>query len=169
MKLSRTLALVPGAVLILLLFGCATDPEVLAQRQAIEDEITAILAEPLDAEKYGEPKRCLTDRESRNFYALDDRRIVFEGYKDRIYLNTLAARCPDLRWGDRLWVRSVSWSRICEMDRFVVTDWFEWPWYRRYPWQWGETWHTGMPCTLGKFQPITEEQLDAIRSLIDRR
>ena len=169
MSAHKVMLLVLVVVALLLLTGCATDPEVLAERQAMEDEIAAILGEPPDPETYGEPKRCLTDRESRDFYALDDRRIVFAGYRDRMYLNTLIGRCPDLRWGDSLWVRSVTWSRICEMDKFVVTDWFEWPWYSRYPWRWGSTWGTTVPCTLGKFQPVSQQQIDAIKDVLDRR
>ena len=167
MSVYKVAAVILIAAVLLLLAGCATDPEVASQRQAMEEEIAAILAEPLDPEIFGETKRCLTDRESRNFYPLDDKRIVFEGYRDRKYLNTLIGRCPDLRWGDRLWIKSVGWSRICEMDTFVVTDWFEWPWYRRYPWRWGSTWSTGMTCTLGKFQPVTDQQIDAIQQVLD--
>lgn len=159
-----------GAVCVpLLLPGCASNPEADARREAVEAEIGAILAEPLDIETYGETRRCLTDRESRNFYALDDKRIVFEGYRDRLWLNTLIGRCPDLRWGDTLRVRSVSWSRICEMDRFVVTDWFEWPWYRRWPWRWSTDFGSGVPCTLGKFQPVTEQQVEAIERVLETR
>lgn len=152
-----------------LLAACATNPEAEARRQAVEDEIAAILAEPLDPEVYGESKRCLSDRESRNFYALDDQRVVFEGYRDKLWLNTLPYRCPDLRWGTALRVRSISWTRICEMDRFVVGDWFDWPWYRRWPWRWTSDFGTGMTCTLGKFQPVTEQQVDAIERVLESR
>lgn len=81
----------------LLFAGCATSPEVEGQRQEIEAVIASILSEPLDPEIYGETKRCLADQEYRNFRVLDDRRLLFEGRRDKLWLNTLRMRCPDLR------------------------------------------------------------------------
>lgn len=153
----------------LLLGACASNPADVERQKAIDEEIAAILAEPLDPAVYGETKRCLTERESRDFRAIGDEWIVFSGHGDKLWLNTLIGHCPDLRWGDTLRIRSVSWTRICEMDRFVVSEWFEWPWYRRWPWQWGGGWSSGMPCTLGKFQPVTLEQVDAIERALKSR
>jgi len=58
---------------------------------------------------------------------------------------------------------------MCDMDSFEVTDWFDWPWYRRWPWHWGGSWGVGMRCTLGKFQPVTEDQVNAITELLKSR
>ena len=156
-----------GACLIFV--GCATSPAVESQRQAVEADIEQILSAPLDPAEYGETKRCLADREYTNYRALDDRRILFYGRGDKLWLNTLHSRCFDLRFGDVLRVRSFSWSRICEMDSFQVVDWFEWPWYRRWPWHWRSDWATGDVCTLGKFQPITESQLGEIEAVLKSR
>ena len=149
--------------------GCATSPAEESRRQAIEADIEEILSAPLDPAEYGETKRCLADREYQNFRALDDRRILFEGRGDKLWLNTLRMRCPDLRFGDALRVRSFSWARICEMDSFQVVDWFDWPWYRRWPWHWRSDWGMGAVCTLGKFQPITEAQLGEIEAVLKSR
>lgn len=153
----------------LLFMGCATSPVVEERRQAMEADIDAILSEPIDAAQYGEAKRCLADREYTDFRALDERRILFHGRGDKLWLNTLRLRCPDLRFGDTLQVRSFSWARICEMDSFQVVDWFDWPWYRRWPWHWRADWGMGMQCTLGKFQPITESQLGEIEAVLKSR
>lgn len=149
--------------------SCAVSPEAESRRQAIEDDIAIILSVQLDPAEFGETKRCLADREYRSFRALDDRRILFDGRRDRQWINTLRSRCPDLRYGDVLVVRSFSSMRMCDMDSFQVADWFDWPWYRRWPWHWGGGWGTGARCTLGKFQPVTEAQVEEIEAVLERR
>ena len=132
------------------------------------EEIQAILSEPLDVEQYGETQRCLAGHRYHSFRTLDDRRIVFEDRRGNLWLNTLRMRCPDLRHSTMLQVNSIySMGRICEMDTFMVGDWFDWPWYRRWPWYWGWGFGAGATCSLGKFQPVTEAQVDAIESLLD--
>ena len=151
------------------LVGCATSPDVAARRQAIEADIAEILSTPLDPAVYGETKRCLADREYRNFRALDNRRLLFEGRGDKSWLNTLRTRCADLQFGNVLRVKSISTTRICDMDSFQAGDWFDWPWYRRWPWRWTSDWGTGIPCSLGKFQPVTESQVAEIEALLKSR
>ncbi len=163
---------IPMAILVvtLLCAGCAVNPEVEARRLATEAEIDAILSEPLDEETYGKVQRCLSDHEYRNFRVLDDKRMIFEGRRGKLWINTLRSRCPDLRHGTVLRVRSYSpMGRICALDTFAVDDWFTWPWYRRWPWHWGTAWSSGATCMLGNFQPVTEAQVDAIKELIRSR
>jgi len=150
----------------LLVAGCATSPEVESRRQAIENDIALILSEPLDPAIYGDTKRCLSDREYRDIRALGDRRLLFEGRRDRLWLNTLPARCPDLRHYDVLVFRLTIGSRLCNMDTFQVADWFDWPWYRRWPWHWWADWGMGSRCSLGKFQPVTEFQVEEIEAAL---
>jgi len=153
----------------LLFAACATSPEVEARRQAIEADIADILSAPLDPAEFGETRRCLADRDYRNFRALDDRRIVFEGRRGRLWINTLRSRCPDLRHGDVLVMNRHSSSRICDKDRFEVAEWFSFPWYRRWPWAWGDRWGTGMACALGEFQPVTAAQVREIEAVLRAR
>ena len=150
----------------LVLSGCAVSPEVESRRQAIEADIDEILSLPLDPAEYGEAKRCLSDMEFRNFRALDDRHMLFEGRGDKLWINKLRGRCPDLRHGDVLVVRKLGSSRMCARDQFRVADWFDWPWHRRWPWHWGE-WGTGPMCTLGEFQPVTEAQVAEIETRLE--
>lgn len=149
--------------------GCAISSDYDEQRRAKEEDIAQILNVRLDPAIYGETKRCLRDREYRTFRALDDQRILFSGRKDKLWINSLRNRCPDLRYGDVLVVRSFSSSQLCDMDRFEATDWFQWPWYRRWPWHWGNAWGSGPICTLGKFQPVTKAQLTEIEAIINSR
>jgi len=149
--------------------GCATSPEAESRRLEKQASITEILNQSLDPAEYGEVKRCLSDVEYRGFRALDDQHLLFTGRGDRLWVNTLRSPCPDLRHGDVLVVRSFTPRRLCDMDSFEVTDWFDWPWYRRWPWYWGSGWGTGMRCTLGKFQPVTQGQVDEIEAVIRSR
>ena len=162
-------ALTMACVAFLLFAGCATSPEAESRRQAIEADIGEILSVPLDPAEFGETKRCLADHEYRNFRALDDRRILFEGRHGKQWINTLRTRCPDLRYGHVLVVKSFSGMRMCDMDRFMVADWFDWPWYRRWPWHWGGSWGTGMQCSLGKFQPVAQDQVAEIEAVLKSR
>jgi len=162
-------AVYASVALTLLCAGCAVSPEAESMRQAIEADIAAILSQPLDPATYGETKRCLADREYDNFRALDDRRLLFEGRGDKLWLNTLRSRCPDLRFAHVLRVKSLTWNRICDLDSFYAGDWFDWPWYRRWPWHWGTRWGSGISCTLGKFQPVTESQVGEIEAVLRSR
>lgn len=163
------IAIYLASAVLLLGAGCATSPEAESRRQAMEDEIDAILSMPLDPGQYGETKRCLAEREYRDFSALDDRHMLFKGLGGKLWINTLRTRCPDLRYGHIIRVKSTSLSRICEMDSFQAGEWFDWPWYRRMPWHWGGSWGTGMQCTLGKFQPVTEDQVAEIEAVLKSR
>lgn len=152
-----------------LLGGCASSAVSEDQREFAQARIAEILSQPLDTAEYGETERCLRDTEFRTFRALDDRHILFEGRRDRYWVNTLPHRCADIRFGDILIVRRFSGTRMCAMDQFSVADWFDWPWYRRWPWRWWSPWHTGMTCLLGEFQPVTEQQVEEIKAVLRNR
>ena len=142
--------------------GCASTPEAEEQAQKREEDIATILSEPLDADEYGEAKRCLAPNQYRDIRILDDQRIVFYGSRGKLWLNTLRMRCPELRRDSVLRVKTLStMGRICDLDSFEVRDWFGAPWYR--------PWGGGMRCSLGTFQPVTEAQVDAIRAAIKSR
>lgn len=150
----------------LLCTSCATAPEVTARREAIRADIEEILSLPLDPEEYGKTQRCLSDNKFRNYRPLGNRHLLFEGSRGKLWVNSLRGPCHDLRYGDVLVVRRFGGTRMCDMDRFQVSDWFDWPWYRRWPWHWGR-WGSGPTCTLGKFQPVTEAQVQEIEALLD--
>ena len=160
--------IVPGLAACLLLSGCAVSPEVEEARLQREADIQEILSYELDPAEYGKTKRCLADSEYRTFKAIGNQHMLFYGRRDKQWISKLRHSCPDLRWGDVLAVESFSSNRICDMDKFSVGEWFDWPWYRRWPWNWGRSWHTGMTCTFGPFQPVTMEQVAEIEAVLDR-
>lgn len=163
------IAILAACVAALFCAGCAISPEDESRREAKEADIAAVLSLELDPAEFGEPSRCLTENQIRSFRALDDRRILFVGRQGKLWVNTLRMRCPDLRYGDVLVVRSISGLRLCDMDSFQVADWFGWPWYRRWPWHWGTPFGMGPRCSLGKFQPVTADQLAEIEAIIKAR
>jgi hypothetical protein len=154
------------AAALLLVTGCATSPPDESEREAIEADVQDILNLALGED--GKPLRCLSEAQYRGFRALDEKHLLFTGSGGKRWVNVLRHRCLDLRHGDILRIRSFSFSRICDTDRFAVDDWFEWPWYSRWPWQWG-AWSTGMTCTLGQFYPVSEGQVEEIEAVIRRR
>ena len=154
--------------MLLMFAGCASTEEGEQRARETEEEIAQILSQPLEAEEYVEAQRCLSPHEFKNIEILDDQRILFEGRGDQYWLNTLRMRCPDLRRGDVLRVRTLSAiGRICDMDSFQVGDWFDWPWYRSLRWPWYG--NTGIRCTLGKFQPVTPSQVESIKAALKAR
>ena len=167
MPAGRTHPLIPAALtalvaVALLIGGCASSPEAKERARETEEDIATILSEPLDAAEYGEAKRCLAPGQYRDIRILDDQRIVFYGSRGKLWLNTLRMRCPELRRDSVLRVKTLStMGRICDLDSFEVRDWFGAPWYR--------PWGGGMRCSLGKFQPVTEAQVDAIRQALKSR
>ena len=154
------------AAALLFAAGCASSPEDESRRQAIEADILEILS--LSLSENEKPLRCLSDAQYTGFRALDEKHILFTGMGGKRWVNALRHRCYDLRHGSVLRVRSFSYARICDTDRFAVDDWFVWPWYSRWPWNWG-TWSTGMTCTLGQFYPVTEGQVDEIEAVLRNR
>ena len=151
---------------VLLSAGCAVSPEVEERRAAIDASITEILRQPIDVDTYGEPRRCLSNADFRSYRALNNRTMLFTGRRGKQWINRLRTSCFDLDRGDVLITRSFSGSRICERDTFDVADWFSWPWYRRYPWQWGAGLGSGS-CMLGEFHPVTEEQVKEIEAVLE--
>ena len=147
-----------------LLVGCANSAVEQERRQFVDERVTEILA-PADGMPMAETKRCLSNIEFRSFEALDSKHILFEGSRDRLWINTLRARCPDLRHSSVLRVREFSGQRMCDGDLFSAGDLFTWPWYRRWPWYWGPGWG-GTNCALGSFQAVTKEQVSDIRAAI---
>jgi hypothetical protein len=166
----KTLSLCLTLSFLMLTAACAVSPEKQARQAAIDADIDRILSAPVEEGQEVEMLRCLSDNQYRGFRALDDRHILFEGRGDRLWINKLRTRCPDLRNATILRVRSAGMvGRTCDGDQFVASDWFYWPWYRRWPWRWGTSWGTGAVCVLGKFQPVTDEQLEAVETVLERR
>ncbi|MEQ8994475.1 MAG: DUF6491 family protein [Pseudomonadales bacterium] len=147
---------------LLALSACASAPEreaSEAQAAAREEAIQDILTTPLAAEDYVESERCLSTYTYRSVDVLDDRNVLFKGPGDRAWINQLRHRCIGLRRNDTLQFELRD-NRLCELDSFESVDTLFRVWSR-----------TSATCTLGKFQPVTPEQVEALRAAVreDRR
>lgn len=139
--------------------GTAAERDAEARRQETVDEI---LNAPLDEAAYGgTPRRCISEFAFRDFQAIGDRYLVFEGPGDQLWVNEIRGRCPGLDRSASLAFKQTG-MQICELDQFKVVDMFTWARYQRWPWHWLE----GIPCTLGKFQPVSPEQVEALRATL---
>lgn len=152
-----------AVTVMLALGGCAATEQQAEQQAAREETLEQILSQPLDAEEYGTPRRCVSSFVSRDFQPLGEQHLLFEGRGDQLWLNELRGRCPGLRHAQALAFDSRG-SQICELDRFKVADVFQWSRFQRWPWDWMD----GIPCTLGKFQPVSPEQVEALRAALDQ-
>ncbi len=140
-----------------LITGCAsTTPESSTAKQQAEEDIASILSHPLSEKAYDEGVRCLPSMNYHSVKILDDQRLVFEGLGDKRWLNQLRNRCPGLRPGDTLRFE-LTGSRLCEMDTVVAIDRFLYFWER-----------TSATCMLGKFEPVTPDQIDAIKAALKK-
>lgn len=148
-----------GALLLMVVLavGCASVEATQEERQAREaakkESIQDILSQPLANEDYSEEERCLSTYTYRSVDVLDDQHVLFKGSGGRMWLNTLRQRCVGLRSQDSLRFELRD-NRLCDMDRFQSVDTF------------GFMSHTSATCTLGKFMPVTAEQVLAIEAAV---
>lgn len=148
------------SALAFIVTGCAGTEEIEERRAAINADIDEILSLTLESEDFGEPERCISETQYRNFKPLGDRHMLFKGSRDRLWVNTLRGRCFDYRDGDVLITRPFSARRLCDGDRFEVAEWFDLPRsVGRLP--------TGPTCSFGKFQPVSQGQVDEIEALLE--
>jgi hypothetical protein len=150
-----------GLLVTLAVVGACASQQEPQERARVKESIDQILSQPLSEEEYVKPRRCISQFAYRDFEPLGDRYLLFKGTGNKLWLNELKGTCPGLHRSTAL-AFDLHGSQICELDRFKVSDWFEWAHYRRWPWHWLD----GVPCTLGKFQPITAEQLEAVRATL---
>ncbi len=151
-----------AAVLVMLAVGACAARPASPEQAKVKESIDTILNQPLAEGQYGStPRRCISRFAYRDFEPLSDRYLLFKGPGNKLWLNELHGMCPGLRHTTAL-AFDLRGSEICELDQFKVTDWFDWSRYRRWPWHWLQ----GVPCTLGKFQPVTGQQVEALRGAL---
>ncbi len=148
------------ALLLLAAFlaGCAAGgPEAEERRaqaaaadQAKQEALQDILNTPLSSEAYtGDEERCLSSFAYRSIDVLDDQHVLFRGSGDKMWLNKLRQRCIGLRKDETLRFELRN-NRVCDLDNFQALDSF------------GLGGQISGNCVLGKFTPVTPEQVEAI-------
>lgn len=98
-------------------------------------------------------KRCLSLVSIKDTRILDDKNIIYYGMGKKIYRNHLPRRCPGLR-PSSTYLHKPILGQVCSLDFITVIDGFSSHFFR------------GASCSLGKFEPITKEQLEALKEEI---
>lgn len=105
-------------------------------------------AEDEDDELYEDvkPEQCLSVRRIKKTEILDDRTIFFYMSGNKIYRNHLPRKCFGLKRSDSFSYK-LHTSRLCAIDSIKVVD------------RIGGDIRSGASCGLGKFYPISEEEV----------
>ena len=100
-----------------------------------------------DDEASDEPVRCLSMNSIRSTRVVDDTRLLFFQARDKIFLNRLDRECLGLaRYGTFTYTvqSGARHARLCDTDSITVL----------------ETTGRGLNCGLGRFEPLTQDQVD---------
>ena len=156
---AKKFALCAVAAALVAFAGCATSPEDERRRQDMEADIDEILGYELDEAEYGRPKNCLSTREYRSFRPLGDRHLLFEGRKDKLWVNMLRGRCLGLEEDSKFIMRQNMSGQVCDKDLFEVMDRFD-------P---ISSAGKGPTCVLGEFRPVSKGQVAEIEDRLEMR
>jgi hypothetical protein len=144
---------------LLALAGCATSPEDEQRRKDMEADVDDILSYELDPLEYGKPKTCLSDHEYRSYRALGNRHLLFLGRQERLWVNVLRGRCPNLRDHSVFIMKPNMPGRLCDTDRFEVVDRLN---------SLSDI-NAAAQCALGEFKPVTAAQVKEIENRLEMR
>jgi len=156
---AKRIAICAIAVGLVAFTGCATSPADERRRLDMEADIDEILGYELDEAEYGRPRDCLSVHEYRNFRPLGDRHVLFEGRKDKQWVNVLLGRCLGLKDDSRFIMRQNMSGYACDKDQFEIMDPFD-------PVSGGGM---GPTCILGEFRPVSKGQVAEIEDRLEMR
>ncbi len=93
-------------------------------------------------------KRCLNARSIRRTDVIDDNHVVFEIQGRRLFLNVLPKSCTGLSQ-NRRFSYEISTRSLCAHDKIRILR------------EAGNTFYEGKSCSLGRFRPVTYDDLVA--------
>lgn len=96
-----------------------------------------------------EPVKCITASAISRTEVIDERTVLFYMRGGDVYRNRLAYACPRLVREKRFSYELVT-NRLCDVDTIFVLEY------------WGTQLRAGMPCGLGEFFPITQEEAELL-------
>ena len=155
--LSRTIYKSAFVTVLLALAACAASPVDEQRRKDMEADIDEIMSYELDESEFGEPRDCLSKSQYRNFRALGDRHLVFEGRNDKQWVNVLRGRCAGLRENSTFIMKPAMSGRTCDKDRFEAVE------------RSSISLSMGIACTLGEFRPVAKGQIEEIETRLEAR
>lgn len=91
-------------------------------------------------------QRCLNARSIRRTEVVDDNNVVFEIQGRRLFLNQLPKSCTGLSENGRFSFE-ISTRSLCAGDKIRILR------------EAGSTFYEGKSCSLGRFRPVTVEEL----------
>lgn len=121
-----------------------------AEQESDADDDENAAEDPLAEIAFGAPVACVNTQRIRRTDVLNDREILFIMHGSEVYLNKLPHRCPRLKMSDTF-SYEVRGSQLCDVDVIRVVDTF------------GGRISPGPACGLGKFLPVTEDQVPLVR------
>jgi len=156
---AKRIAICAIAVGLVAFTGCATSPADERRRLDMEADIDEILGYELDEAEYGKPRNCLSVRDYRKVRPLGNRHLLFEGRKDKQWVNVLLGRCLGLKDDSRFIMRQNMSGYACDKDQFEIMDPFD-------PVSGGGM---GPTCILGEFRPVSKGQVAEIEDRLEMR
>ncbi len=139
---------IPGRVCRLLIPCCLFGT--MAVTNALADDDSAASSDA-DSDEYFQLEKCIQTSQLRNTEIIDDRTIIFHMRHQKIFVKHLPHRCFGLRMAGAFSYRSVT-ARLCDIDTIRVVNSFD-----RQP-------DAGPSCGLGKFRPVTEEEVEMLKN-----
>ena len=143
---------------LLALAACATSPVDEQRRIDMEADIDEIMSYELDETEFGDARNCLSDTQYRNIRPLGDRHLLFEGRRDKQWVNVLRGRCAGVNDHSVFIMRPASAGRSCDKDLFDITE-------RAGSVVSGVG--MGSTCVLGQFKPVAKAQLQEIEKRLE--
>jgi hypothetical protein len=101
--------------------------------------------------EYFQLENCIRRSSIRSTNIIDDRTIIFYMSQQKIYVNHLPNRCSGLRSAGTFSYRTHG-SQLCSVDMITVVR------------SMGRGLNTGPSCGLGKFRPVTKEEVAMIKN-----
>ena len=108
-----------------------------------------------DAVTDKEPIRCVKIDRIENVDVIDNENVVFQIGINNYYLNTLPYACNGLRLNESIMYRT-STNELCDIDVITVLD------------KIGPGFQAGPSCGLGKFKPITREEIKTLKASLKK-
>lgn len=96
-------------------------------------------------------ENCVYLRSVDRIEILDEHHVLFYMRGGEIYSNHLARKCPGLRRNDTIMYRTTL-NQLCSIDTFTVLE------------NIGGGFMPSATCALGKFYPVTQDEIDALKS-----
>ena len=101
--------------------------------------------------EYFQLENCIRRSAIRSTDIVDDRTVIFYMSQQKIYVNQLPHRCSGLRSAGTFSYRTTG-SQLCSVDTIKVIR------------SMGRSLSTGPSCGLGKFRPVTKEEVAMIKN-----